>query len=387
MLFAGTGHGFYYSMDDGTHWTKFSDGLPASPVSWVVVSKLYHDVVVSTYGRGIFVLKDISMLEQGDNAPSAEALRLYVPRTAVRDPRGGRAEFTFAVKDAPKDSVKVEIRDVNHGVIRTMKSIARPGLNRVTWDLRYDPPDRIDLRTLPPDNPHIWDEPRFRTPTDTTRSRVLTRGITHWGIDAPARSGPLATPGKYTVTVTTDAGSATQPVEVVRASNVTTIDSDLKASTAAQLRIRNAMNDAAAMANKLEIMRKQIEDLLAANASDASLVQPLRELDTKMMNVELRILSRSDLNTDDKWYVEPTKLFLSLIWLSGEVGTGAGDVAGGADHRPTDASMATLASLEKDLVATKAAYAGADGERRELQQDDVRETASDLGHACRSGSK
>jgi hypothetical protein len=47
-----------------------------------------------------------------------------------------------------------------------------------------------------------------------------------------------------------------------------------------------------------------------------------------------------------------------LIWLSGEVGTGAGDVAGGADHRPTDASMATLASLERDLAATKSAYAG-----------------------------
>jgi len=405
MLFAGTGHGFYYSMDDGTHWTKFSDGLPASPVSWIVVSKLYHDVVVSTYGRGIFVLRDISMLEQSDSASAAAALRFYLPRTAVRDPRGGRAEFTFALKDAPKDSVKVEIEDANHRVIRTMKSMARAGANRVTWDLRHDSPDRIDLRTLPPDNPHIWDEPRFRNPAttgggrgglgvappdsamaslsansggtavpiaplpapttttpanpgDTTRPRVLTRGITHWGIDAPARSGPLATPGRYTVIVTTDGRSAKQPVAVVRASNLTAPDSEIAASTAAQIRIRNAMNDAAGMANKLEIMRKQIEDLVSANASSASLTQPLRELDAKMMSVELRILSRSDLNTDDKWYVEPTKLFLSLIWLSGEVGTGAGDVAGGADHRPTDASMATLASLERDLAATKSAYAG-----------------------------
>jgi len=381
MLFAGTGHGFYYSIDDGTHWTKFSDGLPASPVSWVVVSKLYHDVVVSTYGRGIFVLRDISMLEQGDGEPVTGALRLFAPRAAVRDPRGGRAEFTFALKDPPKDSVKLEIRDASHRVIRTMKTRARPGANRVTWDLRYDPPVRIDLRTLPPDNPHIWDEPRFRdpapagggrggpagasrdsaapaSPSDTTRPRVLTRGITHWGIDAPARSGPLATPGAYTVTASTAAGSATQPVEVVRASTITAADADLKASTAAQLRIRNAMNEAAAMANTLEIMRKQIEDLVVANTSNAPVVQSLRELDRKMMDVELRILSRSDLNTDDKWYVEPTKLYLSLIWLSGEVGTGAGDVAGGADHRPTDASMATLASLEKDLAATQVAYAG-----------------------------
>ncbi|HQX80715.1 MAG TPA: hypothetical protein PKW63_03100, partial [Vicinamibacterales bacterium] len=35
MLFAGTGRAFYYSMDNGAHWTRFKEGLPASPVTWV----------------------------------------------------------------------------------------------------------------------------------------------------------------------------------------------------------------------------------------------------------------------------------------------------------------------------------------------------------------
>jgi hypothetical protein len=116
------------------------------------------------------------------------------------------------------------------------------------------------------------------------------------------------------------------------------------------------MNSASSMANDLEIMRKQTDDLLAGPKLAPSLVQPLRQLDDKIMDVEMRILSRSDLNSDDKWYVESTKIYLSLIWLSGEVGTGAGDVAGGADFRPTDASMATLASLESDLSAARTAY-------------------------------
>jgi hypothetical protein len=47
---------------------------------------------------------------------------------------------------------------------------------------------------------------------------------------------------------------------------------------------------------------------------------------------------------------------MSLIWLNGEVGTGAGDVAGGADYKPTDASMSWLADLEKGLAAAKAAH-------------------------------
>ena len=53
MLFAGTGHAFYYSLDDGADWTNFKDGLPRAPVTWIVVQKNYHDVVVSTYGRGL----------------------------------------------------------------------------------------------------------------------------------------------------------------------------------------------------------------------------------------------------------------------------------------------------------------------------------------------
>ena len=48
------------------HWTEVSAGLPRAPVSWVVVQKQFHDVVVSTYGRGLYVLDDITPLEQSD---------------------------------------------------------------------------------------------------------------------------------------------------------------------------------------------------------------------------------------------------------------------------------------------------------------------------------
>ena len=35
MLFAGTGHAFYYSLNDGVNWTQFKTGLPPAPVSWI----------------------------------------------------------------------------------------------------------------------------------------------------------------------------------------------------------------------------------------------------------------------------------------------------------------------------------------------------------------
>ncbi len=50
------------------------------------------------------------------------------------------------------------------------------------------------------------------------------------------------------------------------------------------------------------------------------------------------------------------KVYMNLIWLNGVVNSGAGDVAGGADYRPTDASVAVLEQIEKDLAAAKAEF-------------------------------
>ena len=72
--------------------------------------------------------------------------------------------------------------------------------------------------------------------------------------------------------------------------------------------------------------------------------------------VELKLVSRTELHSDDKWFVEPYKVYLNLVWLMGEVGTGAGDVAGGAEFRPTDAELLTLTELERQLAAAKAAF-------------------------------
>jgi photosystem II stability/assembly factor-like uncharacterized protein len=371
MIFAGTGSAFYYSRDDGAHWTRIREGLPAAPVTWIAVPKArWHDVVVSTYGRGIYVLRDITALEmgatpqavaddatEGASGPSAPppariadgVVRLYPPPAGYREARSGHADLTFAVPSATREPAKLEIMDSTGAVIRTIQATTRAGLNRVTWDLRYDPPTRVDLRTTPPDNPHIWEEPRFKG--------KQARPIVHWGIDGPINSGPLALPGHYSVRLTAN-GTTTPPerFSVTRATETTMPMADLVASTKTQIRIRDAMNTTASMINRIEIMRKQLEDQRAKSSADAAAVSAIEAMDKKLLDVELRLLSRTDLHSDDKWYVESYKIYMNLVWLSGEVGTGAGDVAGGAEFRPTDASLAVLAMLEKQLAEAKAAY-------------------------------
>jgi hypothetical protein len=280
-------------------------------------------------------------------AASATSARLFSPHPGYRQPRSGHADITFELASAGRAPAKVQILDSTGAVIRTITQPVRIGINRASWDLRYDPPTRVDLRTTPEANPHIWEEPRFRSRT--------TRPITHWGIQSPESTGPLAVPGHYAVRVITGKDTTTtKPLEVLRDQQILSSDADLLASTQTQIRIRDDMNAAAEMINKLEIVRHQIE--VQRKSVSPEVASALASFDAKLMGVELRLLSKSDFNSDDKYYVEPYKVYLNLVWLAGEVGTGAGDVAGGADSRPTDASLEVLAEIEKDLATAKAEY-------------------------------
>jgi hypothetical protein len=233
-------------------------------------------------------------------------------------------------------------------VLRTLTGPARAGLNRVTWDLRHEPPAQVELRTIPPDNPHIWEEARFKG--------QQTRPILHWGIQQAVRVGPLATPGMYTVRMSIGGQTSAKPFEVVKDPDIATSPSDLAAAAAAGVRIRDGLNASVAIINRLEVLRKQIEDLLKAHAGKAPVERALRELDKKMTDVEMMLVTRTEIHSDDKWYVEAYKTYMNLVWLNGVIGSGAGDVQGGADYRPTDASMQILDMLEKELAEAQRAF-------------------------------
>jgi len=346
MLFAGTGHGFFYSLDEGSHWTQLQDALPASPVTWIMVEPRYHDVVISTYGRGLFVLRDIIRLEQADEVPPGAPVHLYDPRPGFRMGRSGFAEFLYSLDSDPAGPVTFQILNDHGEVIRTFEAQGAEGLNTARWDLLYDGPEQVELRTIPPYDPHIWEEARFLDQE--------TRPIVHWGIGGPQRQGPIGTPGEYTVRMTVGGVTQTRPFTVLKDPAIPTSTADMAASTRTQIRIRDGINRTVEMINRLEIMRKQVEDLRVEQGGEA--LAALEGLDGKMLDAELHFLSVTDLHSDDKWYVEAYKVYMQYVWLSGEVALGAGDVLGGAEYRPTDAAMEWLEAIEGELEVGAAAF-------------------------------
>lgn len=358
-------------------------GLPHAPVTWAVVQKDFHDLVISTYGRGLYILDDITPLEQLAKSHSDAATVLFEPRPAYRFTRGGQAFLNFSLKSAPKDPLELEILSADGKVIRKLKAKARAGMNRAKWDLRYESPRLVALRTVAPDNPHIWQEPRFRDSD--------SRAITHWGTK-PAEVGPIVAPGTYTVRLKVEGQSYAQPITILRDPRAPGSDADIGSSVKTLLQIRDDISRVSDTVNQIEWLRKQLEVIetmlrppkkkekekppvtddeedfaepepAQVQAPDdaeakrkAALLKTVEAMDQKLQTIEYKLVSPALVNSDDKYYVEAYRVYLNLIWLNAEVGTGGGDVAGGADFAPTDTQLELLQTFETEMAAPIADY-------------------------------
>jgi hypothetical protein len=174
-----------------------------------------------------------------------------------------------------------------------------------------------------------------------------------------AQVGPIAVPGKYTVKLTVDGQSFTEPIEIQKDPKIPSSQQDLDLSVRLQLRLRDDISASADMVNAIELMRKQLEDVSRAfkdDASKASLVKQIGEMDKRLYDVESKILEPAQMLSDDKYFQQAYRIYTNLIWMNGEVGPGAGDVAGGADFAPTDTSVGLIEGVEKDLNAVKVDY-------------------------------
>src|SRR5580700_7186303 len=198
LLFAGTEFGVFFTVDGGQHWVQLKGGLPTIAVRDMVMQAREGDLVIATFGRGFYVLDDISALrfvhERPMEMPSGPfAVKdslLYIQRhplgapkkafqgdafyTADNPPYG--AVFTAYLKeklktkkekrqDAEKEAAKKnqtlpypsndELRaeaeqakpevyfvvyDESGAAVRRVEGSIDSGFQRVAWDLRYSAP-------------------------------------------------------------------------------------------------------------------------------------------------------------------------------------------------------------------------------------------------------
>jgi hypothetical protein len=256
--------------------------------------------------------------------------------------------LSFHLKSVPQGPVQLEILDSKGTLVRKLPNLTgRAGLNRTSWDLRYEAPPLVALRTTPPENPHIWEEPRFQGQE--------TRAITHWGL-AQAEVGPIAAPGQYTVKMTVDGQSYTQPLTVLRTPDSHADDAALESSVRLQLKVREDITAVSNMTNQLEWMRRQLEDQSKTVAGKENLLKLIGEINSRLEDVEYQLITRADALSDDKYFQTAYNLYQNFLWLNGEIGTGAGDVHGSGDWGATETGIGLVLDLEKTLEKVKGEY-------------------------------
>src|SRR6185295_7367695 len=134
--------------------------------------------------------------------------------------------------------------------IRTLRGTGRRGVNRIYWDLRYEPTLTMRLRTTPDENPHLMEEKRFRGQSQ--------RGVFYYGITQTKR-GPLVPPGTYTIRLAVNGKPLdAQSLVVEKDPNSAGTEADIAAATKLSLAVYRDTNAAVRMVNQLEWTRKQL---------------------------------------------------------------------------------------------------------------------------------
>ncbi|MEO7502982.1 MAG: sialidase [Gemmatimonadaceae bacterium] len=346
LLYAGTENALYVSFDDGDRWQPLQMNLPPAPVYGMVIQEHFNDLVIATYGRGFWILDDLSPLQKLTPAVTSSNVHLFAPRPVYRfrdiagnyattdDPTAGTnppygAAINYWLKAARADSggtaPSIAILDAAGKAIRTFHGTGRKGLNRVYWNLRNDSTAVARLRTKPLYNAEL------RFDRDSTRSAP---GLSRFSVLMP--------PGSYTVRLTVDGQTLSQPLEVRKDPNSSATDHDIRAANALLLDLQRDIEATAQMLNRIESARQQIQRLTSTpdvRAAADSLEQKLIAVERNI--VDLRLSGRGQ--DEVRW---PVMLGGRLNYLAGGVGA--------SDFTPTAQQREVQQLLAKQVVSTRA---------------------------------
>ncbi len=348
LLYAGTENGLYVSFDAGDSWQPLQNNLPPAPVYWLTVQEHFKDLVIATYGRGFWILDDLTGLHQLAPAATAADAHFFAPRHAYRfrnveppetpsaDPVAGQnppygASLNYWLKAA--GPVTFTVKNAEGRTVRTLRASGQAGLNRAMWDLRFEPTSEARIRVSPLYAPEIV---------------VPPEGLPAQGIGQIAL---LAPPGTYTVTMRSGTAETTHPLDVRKDPNSGGSVDGITAQTAFMGQVAQSLEEAVGMVNRLEQLRRQLAELRAApgagqdgraqTAAADSLEAVLLAVEEQVHQVRLTGRGQDAV----RW---PIKLAGQLVYLSQGVSA--------SDDPPTAQAGEAYRYLAEQLARTRAGY-------------------------------
>ena len=348
LLYLGTESSLYLSYDDGENWQRFMPNLPPTPYYGLVVQEHFNDLVAGTYGRGYWILDDLSAIQQLTPEIAASGAHLFEPRDAYRfnptaepmimfaDPSAGEnppngASINYWLGRGGEADVQLHIETSAGERVASLGGTAHEGFNRVWWDFRGPGPKPTLFRTKP-----LYAE-WFPLPEVARAS------------GGPGSAGPREPPGTYTVVLVVDGEVAgRRSLTVLRDPNSAGSMEDILAQRELLDEIIADRNRVADLVNRIEVMRRQILDLrplLEAREGAEDVLEAGEALDAALIEVESELVQLRNTGPDGaRW---PSMIAGRLSYLQGAVGT--------ADFPPTDqhTEVARILSDQVDDVEVR----------------------------------
>jgi photosystem II stability/assembly factor-like uncharacterized protein len=340
LLYVGTENGLYVSFNDGEKWEPLQANLPRVPVYWMVVQEHFNDLVVGTYGRGFWILDDLTPIQQMKQEVRDANASLFPPRPTYRfrpsvtpvtmsdDPSAGQnpqygAAITYYLKSAPSGDVKVKIEDAKGQLVRTLNATKNIGLNRITWNLEGEQTTEVRMRTSPEYAPDIKLGP------DGTRNAP-----------GAGRASILLPPGNYTVKLLVAGQELSQPLIVKKDPNSGGTDADIAAQNAMMLELWKDIDTAARMINQIEVLRSQVEKVDVPAVKSA-----VDGFDKKLIEIEETLIQRKLTGQGQDAVRWPPKLLTKINYLANGLASG--------DFGPTKQQREVQALLKQQLAEQK----------------------------------
>lgn len=345
LLYLGTENALYFSLDQGTNWQSLMTNLPSSPMYWMDIPTHFNDLVVGTYGRGIWILDDLTPLQQFTTEVEESVVHLFNPKDAYRlqsvsmvmqffkeasfgddPPRGTSLHYWQSEELA--DSVTIMIANEKGETIRTIKHKGKPGINRVWWDFREDPSTAIVLRTKPLFAPWVQlSEKRTR------KSLVPPMSL-------------LASPGTYTLSLKVGDIEQSQSLTLLKDPNTEGSLSDIDAQKELLDKIRLDYEAISRSVNEAEKIRRQLKDMLPMLTGDKA--QQVQQLDSMATALENQMVQLKHTGKGQDAIRLPGMLMEKLNYLASTVGI--------ADFKPADQYIEVYQQLHEEWKRLQKAW-------------------------------
>ncbi|PCE66322.1 WD40/YVTN/BNR-like repeat-containing protein [Sediminicola luteus] len=356
MLYVGVDNGVYVSHNYGNTWMRLRLNLPPAPVYWLDIQERFDDLVICTYGRGYYILDNLEPIRKiGEAKADAAMAHLFALRPAYRfhnkqaiktdgpsfnsgkNPAYG-ADINYFLKDSTEADIQIQILSSEKEVVRTLKGTGKKGINRVMWDLRYEPTYKPKLRTSPPGRPWVQ------------LNGEGWRPLVTWDLDLwRGQFGPKVVPDTYSVKLIIEGQEYTQKVAVLKDPDS---EGDLESITkqvALSLELRDAINQAVEMINSVEVLRKELEALLP------ELKRPADKRKAQQMLVSAEGIAGALYDIHLTGAREDA--FRSPMRLYGRLSALASDLTGhGIDFEPTEQQQAVFNVFDQRLQQSMADY-------------------------------